>query len=196
MRVVRIVLNEKLTPYVEFISGHKNKYKKGIEQKGYPLDQKAYISEPKPLNNTFLNSYNGIIIPNPLFKSYVKSLELFAELLPIYVENIGDCTIINITKNGNNFLNYDESYFRHYHENIDKPGKLIENQYLIKSDLRPSNIIFLKEKIEASAFGITHNNSYFGPFYTIGFFPEEEEFASLIIKNNIKGIEFYDYQII
>jgi hypothetical protein len=196
MRIVGISLNLNLIPYVQFINGHKNKFKKGIEQNGYPLDQAAYISEPRPLKNSLLNSFHGIIIPGSLLNLFEKSLVQYGELLPINVENVGNCKLVNITNLKNEYLSYEDSIFRHYHENIDKEGKFIEPKYLAKSKLNPQNILFLKEKIKSPAFVITHNNLCYGPFFTIGIFPEEHEFASLLIKYNIKGIDFIDIKLI
>ncbi len=196
MKVFWIRPDEDILPYIELIGGRKIKFKYGVEQKNFPDDQKAFFKSPKPLKKSLWHILTSLVVSEDLLPIYRKALLNFVQILPINIENHGKAFLINVTTSGNDWFSIEESIFVDYSDHQKKEGKFIHQLDMRTSRLYPVDAVFIKDKIKAPIFNVIHNKDILGPFCTLGLFPEEEELAALILKNNIKGISLYENKLI
>jgi hypothetical protein len=197
MQVFGLAQDTKILPYIELIGGYKIRYKSGITQNNWPDDQKSFVIEPKPIKNSFFCTAWDFVIPESLTPIFQFSLENYAQLLPIDVEEKGQMFILNATTNGNDWLSFEESLYTDYDDGSDKKGKFLEPRIIKWSNIVRTNVVFHKDKIKAPIFHVKNNrNQCMGPYCTLGKFPEQEEFLALVLKYNMPGVQLYECELI
>ena len=158
----------------------------------------CYIRSPKKTKMEFYSFYNDAFLFNDRVKSVLGDyLVKFGEFLPLNIENSPNLHLFNLTAKCDCIDTLNTIYevrFRDQNEgNIYKMLKGLIHTGIDLSDFNIERIFLDTSKIDKPIFFINdHHDRCHGPFCTSGLFSEDEEFYHICIKNNLRGIQFFE----